>query len=164
MPLLADVREEQFAQLVASGKTVKDARKEAGYPHGGKWSMKRLMIEPRIKERIDELRSRAAHQAVLSRVDILNGIVEEWRLSRLAAQHGASLKAAEMLGSELHGMFRKQMEVGRPGEFDSMTEDQLKVFIADQLKLIGLTPAQLIEAEPLGETKPDQEQPDTTSK
>lgn len=148
--VLFSQREEKFAQLVAQGIDPQAAKVQAGYPPKGKWSLKRLVAEPRINQRIQELTQSAANRAMLTKVDILEGIKEEWRLAREAAQHGAALKAAEMLGSELHGMFRKQLEIGRPGEFEGKSEAELREYIEKQMADLGLklpSPPPLIEAQ-----------------
>lgn len=152
MGVLFDLREEKFAQFCAQGLEPKDARTQAGYPKSGKWSVKKLMAESRVRERIDALMERAASRAVLTRMEVLDGVLEEWRLARAVSQHGAALKAAEMYGGELHGMFRKQLEVGKVGDFDGQSEQELRAYIEKQMKELGMeTPSapqspKLIEA------------------
>ncbi len=148
MGVLYDFKEERFCQLVTQGLEPKDARRQAGYPKSpGKWSVRKLLVEPRIRDRIDSLREGAANRAVLSRMDILDGIREEWRLARAVAQHGAALKAAEMLGSELHSMFTKKVELGKVGDFENQTEEQLRVYIENQMKELGMSAPKLIEVQ-----------------
>jgi len=155
MSVLFDAREEKFAQFIAQGLDPKAARAQSGLPKSR--PLKRLLAEPRIKDRIDHLLQIAANRTVLSRMDILDGIKEEWRLARAAAQHGAALKAAEMLGTELHGMFRKQLEVGRVGEFEAKSEEELREYITNQMKELGLeVPPQpkTITLQPIQEAEP----------
>ena len=137
MGILFDVRAEKFCQLIASGMKPGEARRAAGCP--GQWKLKDLLHTPPTSTRIEELLEGTAKRIQLDRKGFIDEVREEWRLARACSQHSAALKAAEMLGQELHGMFRKQIEVGRPGEFDGMSADQLKEYIENQLKEMGLT-------------------------
>ncbi len=136
--VLFDPRHERFAQLVAAGNSPREAKHMIKMPTGINWSVKRLMNNQAIRARIDELLAQAARKAMLSRVGIIEGVQEEWRLARIAGQHAAALKAAEMLGSELHNMFRNKVEVGRVGEFDGKSEAELREYILSQMKELGL--------------------------
>ena len=56
MPCLSNARHELFAQAVATGKTARQAYKEAGYkPHDGSASV--LRNNPKVSHRIAELQS-----------------------------------------------------------------------------------------------------------
>lgn len=136
MSVLFDIRQEKFCQLVVSGLKPAEARRNAGCPK--KWRLKDLLHTPPTSTRIEELLEGTAKRIQLDKKGFLEEVREEWRLARAVSQHSAALKAAEMLGQELHGMFRKQVEVGRPGEFDGMDADQLKEYIMEQLKEMGL--------------------------
>lgn len=138
--VLFDPRHERFAQLVAAGKTPYEAKRAIKMPQGPSWTVKSLMANQPIKARIDELLAQAAKKAMLTRVGIIEQVQEEWRLARIAGQHAAALKAAEMLGGELHSMFRNKVEIGRTGEFDEKSEEELREFILNQMKELGLVP------------------------
>src|SRR5579864_6090847 len=141
MPVLTDIREEKFCQLVAQGRAPHDAKLESGLPKGRSITM--LLRQDRIQGRVTELLDAAASKAALTRAGLIEEVHQEWKLARAAGQHSASLKAAEMLGQELFGMFRKQLEVGKPGEFDAMDEDSLRKFILKKVSDLGLTVNQL---------------------
>jgi len=158
--ILFDLREERFCQLVASGMKAPEAKKAAGCPK--QWTLKKLLHTPPTSLRIQELMEGTAKRIQMDRKGFLEEIFEEWRLARLASQHSAALKAAEMLGQELHGMFRKQVEIGRPGEFDGMSADQLKDYIEQQLKELGLTPGdvpKIIDSNQATDITPDTHTP-----
>ena len=149
---LADPREEKFCQLVAEGLSPTQAKLEAGLQVSRRIAT--LMAAERIQTRIAELLDAAAKKAVLTRAGLLDELDQERRLARAAGQHSAALKAIEMLGQELFGMFRKQMEIGKPGEFDALSEDDLRKFILKKVADLGLTVSdangseiKLIEAE-----------------
>ncbi len=147
MGVLYDFREERFCQLIAQMVVPKDARRQAGYAKGGRWSLKKLMGEKRIQDRIEALREQGAKRSILSRLDILDGVLQEWRLSRAAGQHGAALRAAEMYGGETHQMFRSKVEVGKVGDFDQKSEEELRAYIENQMKELGISPPKLIEVQ-----------------
>lgn len=154
--ILYDQRKERFCQLIASGLPPRQAHTDANCPKS--WPLKRLLTTPPTSARIDELMAGAAKRAELTRKYMIDEVHQEWKLARLAGQHSAALKAAEMLGGELHGMFRKQVEIGRPGEFDGMNAEQLREYILEQLKELGINPdnlgdesIKLIDAKPLDE-------------
>src|SRR5512139_947174 len=136
--ILLDIRHERFAQLVASGLTPFKAKKQITMPSGPRWTAKSLMAMPDIQERIKTLLESAAKKASLTREGIIKEVQEEWTLARIAGQHSAALKAAEMLGGELHNMFRNKVEIGRVGEFDGKSEEELKQFILSTMKELGM--------------------------
>lgn len=145
--VLADIREEKFCQLIAKGRLPKDARAESGLPKHR--SVNKMMGWPRIKDRLDHLFQLAAMNAVMSRQGILEQVAEERRMASLGGQHAAALKALEMLGTELHGMWTKKIEVGGPGDFDKLSEIELKQYIQDKLAELGLATKLVDEEEPL---------------
>lgn len=137
--VLFDPRHERFAQLIASGLTPYEAKRQIKMPSGSAWAVKNLLARPEIKSRIDELLAGAAKKAQLTREGIIKEVQEEWTLARIAGQHAAALKAAEMLGSELHNMFRNKVEIGRVGEFEGKSEEELKQFILSTMKELGMS-------------------------
>jgi hypothetical protein len=153
MGVLYDVREERFAQLVVRGAKPAQAKVEAGY--SPKRPLRGLLMEPRIAARIKELMERAANKAVLSRTDILERVAEDWDKARSLGQMSAALKAAEMVGKELHKMFVDRKEIGTAGEFDTKSEAELRDYISKEL---GLAPRQ-IEATIEPETEPEDDSP-----
>lgn len=138
MGVLLDIRHERFAQLVASGLTPYEAKRQIKMPTGARWAVKALLATPEIQDRIKALLENAAKKAQLTREGIIKEVQQEWTLARIAGQHSAALKAAEMLGGELHNMFRNKVEIGRVGEFDGKSEEELKQFILSTMKELGM--------------------------
>lgn len=136
--VLFDPRHERFAQLIAAGNTPYEAKKQIKMPSGKAWTVKTLLANQEIQSRIQELLAGAAKRAQLTREGIIKEVQEEWTLARIAGQHAAALKAAEMLGGELHNMFRNKVEIGKVGEFDGKSEEELKSFILSAMKDLGL--------------------------
>lgn len=134
--ILYNAQYEAFARKVVEGIRPHVARKLVGLPHSksGKW----LMSHQPIRARIETLQQQAARRAELTREGIIREVQEEALLARAAGQHSAAIKAWELLGGELHNMFIRKIEHGAPGEFDGMSEEQLRGFIIDQMRDIGL--------------------------
>lgn len=106
MPVLSRARHEQFALGVASGKSPTKAYEEA-YPgsKGAAASGNALLKNPKISERVRELRPSAQEKAIqLSGIDKaswLKDLRELHILAREKEQFGAAIKAAEVIGKSL---------------------------------------------------------------
>lgn len=134
--ILRNPRYELFAQGIAAGLSKKDAYLKAGFKGTGHACFM-LAGRPEIKQRVKELLDNAANRAELSRKDILDRIFQDWELARKLGQVPAALKAAELMGKEMHRMFVERKEVGGPGDFDNKTEDELRQIVEDGLKELG---------------------------
>src|SRR5260370_40450981 len=93
--------------------------------------------KPQIRARIKELLEKSSVRAELTRKDILDRIFQDWELARKLGQVPAALKAAELMGKELHKMFVERREIGGAGDFDNKTEEELKAIVKDGLKELG---------------------------
>lgn len=133
MGVLRNHKYERLAQLVAGGKTIVAALKECGYRETSG-----VCKKPIIADRIAQLMQQGANRAALSREKILERIMEDWDQARKLGQISAGLKAAEMLGKEVFKMFVDRREIGGPGDFDNKTEAELREFIANEMRELGL--------------------------
>lgn len=136
MGVLFDPREERFVQYIVEGIPHEDAKIKAGYKKGV--SIKRLLARPQIHARLEEIMARSAARAELTRADILEGIKTDWQQARRLGQMSAALKAAEMLGKEMHKMFVDRKEIGAPGDFENKSEEEIIRFISETLKSLGI--------------------------
>lgn len=103
----------------AGGMTPQSVEKEA----------KRLLKHPLVTPRLERISQRAEVKALLS----LEDHMDELRgLRDLAKQNGqvSAAIAAEVKRGELRRFYVKQVENGGPGEFDNMSDDELRDFIA----------------------------------
>lgn len=139
--VLRNPRHELYAQGVAAGLRHHEAYMEAGYKCTNKVSLtqacKRLHADPTIKRRIEELLKASAAKSELTRKNILDRIFQDWELARKLGQVPAALKAAELMGREMHKMFTERKEVGGPGDFDNKSEEELKEIIKKELGDLG---------------------------
>lgn len=130
--ILRNPKYEIYAQARAKGKTKLEAAQEAGYKSSG--SMEK---RPEVQRRIRELLGLAAVRTELSRKDILDRIYDDWELARKLGQVPAALKAAELMGREMHKMFTERKEIGGPGDFDNKSEEELRNIIFAEMRDLG---------------------------
>ena len=135
--VLRNPQHEIYAQARAAGCSKDEAYQKAGFKGKTVQSVNLIAAKPHIRERIKELLESSARRAELSRRDILDRIFQDWELARKLGQVPAALKAAELMGRELHRMFTERKEIGGPGDFDNKTEDELRDIIHGSLKDLG---------------------------
>jgi len=140
-------RHERFAQELAAGKSAAEAHRIAGYkPNRGNAS--HLQSNQSIQNRVAELlqeRENIHSQATAKAVEA-TALTKEWVITKLIenatramqaeahrgedgeceySYNGAvANRALELLGKEL-GMFIDRKEIGSPGEFERMTDEEL---------------------------------------
>ena len=135
---LRNIRHELFCQLIVGGCPRDEAYTKAGFKaKDGKRGATLLFAKPEIKKRVDDLMGASASRAEISRKQILERIMDDWDTSRTLGQMSSCLKAAELMGKELHKMFVERKELGDPGDFDSKSEEELKQIIEEGIKELG---------------------------
>ena len=152
MPPLNNTQHEKFVQELVKGKNQADAYLGAGYKAKSTGvasaAATRLLKEPAIQERIAELQAKAAEKTVLSKQWVIDKLIANVERSMQAApvvdakgiptgeytyQGNVANKALELLGKE-QGMFIDRKEVGRPGSFEELTDEELQEAIVEQTK------------------------------
>lgn len=113
-----------------------EAYKLCGYTES-KQGQSHLNRRPEVKTRIEQLMLQSAARCELSRKQILDRILEDWDTSRKLGQMASALKAGEMIGKEVHKMFVDRKEVGGPGDFDKMSEQELRDIIKKDMADLG---------------------------
>lgn len=116
-------QQERFAQLVASGKSLSDAYRDA-YPKSKKWAetslhpkASGLAANGKVSARIAELRKTVVAEV---RVSLESHLAELNRLKALAEakdQVSGAIRAEELRG-KASGLYVEQVESGPPGAFD----------------------------------------------
>ncbi len=156
MPVLDNARHERFAHEIAKGTASRDAYKFAGYDPKNDATAdacaSRLLSDARIQARVKEI------QETISAVAIeKTGISKAWVLAKLVENVERAMqaepvldsqgqptgeykyngnvanRALELIGKE-HGMFIDRKEVGAPGDFSQLPDDELDEFIAAEAK------------------------------
>lgn len=151
MPILSNPRHERFAQELAQGKTATEAYELAGYK-GNDSNAARMNGNDRIKERVSEILGHAAERVEINRAWVLGRLVENAERAMQAQQPkdsdgtptgeyryegSVANRALELLGKEL-GMFVERKEVGKPGDFSHLPDDELQREIHDRAASLGL--------------------------
>jgi hypothetical protein len=137
MPTLPNSRREKFAQELASGHSAAEAYERAGYkPNYG--NCIRLKGNESITARVLELQHRGAARVEVT-IASLVGELDEARIEALRLGQASAAVAATMGKAKITGQIIDRAEVGRPGEFDSMTEDELREFIVRHLDEVGIS-------------------------
>lgn len=137
MPALENARQELFAQHVASGTTLIEAHEAAGYtPDYGNAS--HLTSNHNVKQRIEELQQYTCDLTQFTVASLVARADELRALAIKESQISAGVAAVKEIGI-LTGLRIDRREVGAPGEFERLSDDELKHFIASEnAKMIEL--------------------------
>jgi phage terminase small subunit len=148
MPTLKNTKHERFAQELARGKSQAEAYKLAGYkPDSGAASRLsgNVSIQTRVAELQEKIVSRVVERAVVSKEWVIEKLVENAERSLQARratgedgeetgefkyQGNVANRALELIGKEL-GMFVDRKEVGKPGEFADLSDDEIDAQIRE---------------------------------
>jgi phage terminase small subunit len=142
MRSLKNPKHERFAQELAKGKTADEAYQNAGFkPNRG--NAARLKANESIRARVNKLQTRAVERVVektaLTKEWVLDGLRENYEramqrkrarndagdeVGNFSYQGNVANRALELIGKEI-GMFVDRKEVGKPGDFAGMTDDEL---------------------------------------
>jgi phage terminase small subunit len=172
MPILANPKHEIIAQQLAKGTGIVDAYAAGGYartaPSATKFAQ-RPEIRARVKE-IQQARIKTEFDASENAAKAL-GIDKKWVLERLRwnaerclrgqpvfdangfqipgkftgrPDAGGANQALRLIGMEL-GMFIERHEIGGPGDFSRLTDEELAKRALDDAAALGL-PAEATEA------------------
>lgn len=129
MAILDNPRHELFAQGLAKGKPQRDAYLDAGFqPSSDEVAdacASRLAKDDDISERVKEMQDKAARKIELDRYDIIRMIMDDRILARENKQAAAAIRASELLGKELAGMFVEKKEI-KTGLLEDVDAGQLE--------------------------------------
>jgi hypothetical protein len=124
MPILKNARHENFAQLIAAGKSAQDAYKEVGYPASPS-NPYRLKQKIDVARRIEELQLQSFEKAMkvtcVTKVAIIDSLIATRDAAKKEKQYSAAIKADELLGKTI-GLFIERSEIGKPGEFEGISD------------------------------------------
>jgi hypothetical protein len=152
MPVLKNARHERFAQLLASGKTAKDAYALAGYKpseSNGAWLARKEEISSRVAEINQEALARerkvatvAAERAAVTRQSLIEKAEALYAQAKESGQTAAAVAALKEIGV-LSGIRIERSERGSPGEFDwleKLSVEDLRLLAAGELDLAQFQP------------------------
>ncbi len=136
MPPLDNPRQEKFVQLAVTGMPLIKAYEEAGYkPDRGNAS--RLTAKDNVEERMNELQRPAADLAQITVASLVAMADAARELAHSDKQHSAAVAAIKEMGI-LTGLRIDRREVGSPGEFERLTDDELLKLVEGSVELVAL--------------------------
>ena len=136
MSVLTNPKHERFAQELAKGKTGDEAYVLAGYKRN-KDNASRLKANESVLGRVDEILGKAAEKVGITRERIL----EELALIAFASLGDANVKAADKRAAcmdlaRIEGHVIERSEVGKPGDFSRMGDDELRNAVAQEARAL----------------------------
>jgi hypothetical protein len=137
MPALANNRRELFAQLLFQGYSAVKAYEKAGYKrHDGNACT--LAKHPEVQARLEEIRGGGEEirggapvgtRAIAARAKVTpESLIDEHEEVRVGAMESKQFNAANAAIREkaiLSGNRIERSEIGAPGQFDNLTDDEL---------------------------------------
>jgi hypothetical protein len=147
MPTLKNSRRENFARLLASGKTATDAYEKAGYKRSDS-NGPALARTPEISGRVAEINGErlareqkaeaiAAEQCAVTKVSLIDDLREARKRALEANQISAYVNATKEIAI-LAGVRIERSERGGPGEFDwidRLNVEELRALAKGELDL-----------------------------
>jgi len=156
MPVLENTRHEKFAHEIAKGTSSREAYKLAGYEPKNDATAdacaSRLLSNAGITRRVAEIKEGisvvAIEKTAISKAWVIAKLVENVERAMQAEavldpqgnptgeykyNGNVANRALELIGKE-QGMFVDRKEVGAPGDFDRLSDDELAQSIVEQTK------------------------------
>jgi len=140
MPVLANHRRELFAQLLFQGFSAVSAYAKAGYKrHDGNACT--LAKHPEVLARLEEIRGEqtgvpVGTRAIAARANVtaetLMDELEQARALAMESKQPSAAVGATKEKSILSGHRIERTEIGGPGEFDHLSDDELLATIRDR--------------------------------
>jgi hypothetical protein len=134
VPVLKNPKRERFAQELAKGKSQIDAYETAGYrPDSG--AAARLSGIISVRARVAELQAAKADRVVeLTAIDRATVLNELAKIAMAGLDHEnvrvADKRGALMDYARIEGWVVERTEHGSPGDFDRMSDDELREYVA----------------------------------
>ena len=133
--VLANHRRELFAQFLAQGKTATDAHELAGYRRND-GNASTLAKHPEVQVRVKEIKGATAAAAVVTAESLMDQAEAILARAMDSHQYGAAVSALKEK-SILSGKRVERSEVGGPGQFDHLSDEELRQLIIDEARELG---------------------------
>ncbi len=131
MPVLKDPREEKYCQLRAQGLILEEAYEKAGWKrHRG--NAARMSAREPIKARIAEILAAAAQATGITIERVTHDLLRiAAKAEALGSAPGLAVSRAAIVdAANINGLVIDRREIGAPGEFGRMDDEELRDFIA----------------------------------
>lgn len=137
MPALDNARQELFAQAVAQGTTLAEAYETAGYEPNRHNASRLKNTNENVQQRIREIQR---YGADISQITVASLVERADELRELAIEHkqiSAGVAAVKEIGI-LTGLRIDRREVGEPGEFARLSDDELLKLVEGSVEMVAL--------------------------
>jgi hypothetical protein len=130
-----------FARELAAGKKPLDAALTAGYPDSNcaPRNARRRAARADVKRMVAELRAPVAEKLEITLSLLIERADQIYRQAMLAGQFNAAISALKELGV-LSGKRVERSERGEPGEFERMSDEELRAAVTEQAIAMGFRP------------------------
>ena len=138
--MLNNPRHERFAQLLAQlhgEMTVTDAHEQAGYKRND-GNASTLAQHPDVQARVKEIKGRAAAKAKVTAESLVEMARTTYDHAMESKQFGAANGSIREMGV-LTGHRIERAEIGQPGEFDHLSDEELLAAIRERVRALSLT-------------------------
>jgi hypothetical protein len=135
MTVLANNRRELFAQLLAQGFTEVDAHERAGYRRND-GNAATLAQHPEVQARLKEIKGAVAARTVVTTETLINEAEEVRKAAYDSGQFGAANTAIKGKAI-LSGKWIERQEVGGPGEYEALNDDELERQLVERMARLG---------------------------
>jgi phage terminase small subunit len=135
MTVLANNRRELFAQLLAQGFTEVDAHERAGYRRND-GNASTLAQHPEVQARLKEIKGAVAARTVVTTETLINEAEEVRKAAYDSGQFGAANTAIKGKAI-LSGKWIERQEVGGPGEYEALNDDELERQLVERMARLG---------------------------
>ena len=131
-----------FARELASGKQPYEAAIAAGYPDSNcaPRNARRRAARADVKAMVAELRAPVADKLEITLSLLIERADTIYKRAMAAGQFNAANGALKELGV-LSGKRVERSERGEPGEFDRMSDEELRAAVTEQAIAMGFVPA-----------------------
>lgn len=139
MPPLKNPKHELFAQAMAKGMTQVQAYRAAGYTSNGNPDTCANVIfkKQTVRDRIDEITARGAARAEVTVASLIEEAEEARQLAMATDNPSAAVQAIREKGV-LSGKRVQRTEIGAPGEFDHLSDEELFALFQEGAAEIGI--------------------------
>ncbi len=138
MGVLSNPRHERFCQYLAQGKTASEACELAGYKPN-RSNAAQMAHKEHIKDRLTQINAILAKVTQITVESLIEQNQEIFRLAKASHQYSVAVSALKEIGI-LTGVRVERAEVGGPGEFDHLSDDELLAALRERIAALGLTP------------------------
>jgi hypothetical protein len=141
MPRGSKNRLVRFSRALATGMRPYEAAIAVGYPDGpsAKSNARTRACRADVKRMVAEIRSLASERLEITHDELIKRADEIFKLAMASGQLGAALNALKELGI-LSGKRIERAERGELGEFDRMSDEELRREVLEHAEKLGLVP------------------------